>query len=240
MRFVHVRPGVGDRVLSQVIGDLLPSAMAVALSPFPIIAIVVVLGSPRARSSGPAFAAGWLVGLTAVTVAVVAIALAGHADESGSEASTAANWLKLGVGVAFLAIAVKNWKGRPARGAEAAVPKWMAAIETIAPLKAAGFGLALSGANPKNLALTVVAATSIAQAGLDRAGNAAAIAVYVLLGSLSVAGAVLYFLIAGDRAVGPLNAVRKFMSANNAVIMMVIFLLLGAKLVGDGIAGIAN
>jgi threonine/homoserine/homoserine lactone efflux protein len=104
----------------------------------------------------------------------------------------------------------------------------------------AGVGLALSGANPKNLALTAVAAASIAQAGLDPAGNVAAVAVYVLLGSLSVVGAVLYFLIAADRAVGPLNAVRGFMSANNAVIMMVIFLLLGAKLVGDGIAGIAN
>lgn len=115
----------------------------------------------------------------------------------------------------------------------------MAALETVSPPKAAGFGLALSAVNPKNLALTAVAAASIAQAGLDGAANAAAIAAYVLLGLLSVAGPVLFVLIASDRAVGPLNAVRGFMSANNAVIVMVVRLVLGAKLIGDGIAGIA-
>jgi hypothetical protein len=37
-------------VLNDAIGDLLPSAMAVALSPIPIVAVVLVLGAPRARS----------------------------------------------------------------------------------------------------------------------------------------------------------------------------------------------
>jgi hypothetical protein len=31
----------------------------------PIVAVVVMLGTPRARSAGLAFAAGWLVGLSA-------------------------------------------------------------------------------------------------------------------------------------------------------------------------------
>jgi hypothetical protein len=34
----------------------------------------------------------------------------------------------------------------------------------------------------------------------------------------------------------PLAAVQQFMAANNAVIMMVVLLLLGAKLLGDGLA----
>ncbi len=36
-------------MLSQAIGDYLPAAVAVALSPIPIVAIVLVLHSPRAR-----------------------------------------------------------------------------------------------------------------------------------------------------------------------------------------------
>ena len=40
----------------------------------------------------------------------------------------------------------------------------------------------------------------------------------------------------GDRAALPLDAIKRFMSANNAVIMMVVLLLLGAKLLGDGLA----
>ena len=42
----------------QTIGDFLPAAVAVALSPIPIVAVVLMLGTPRARSNGPAFALG--------------------------------------------------------------------------------------------------------------------------------------------------------------------------------------
>jgi threonine/homoserine/homoserine lactone efflux protein len=225
-------------MLSQVIGDLLPSAIAVALSPIPIIAVVLVLGSPRARSSGPAFAVGWVAGLLVVTVAV--LALAGGADESGSEASAAVDWLKLVVGIAFLLMAAKQWKQRPREGSEPELPRWMARIGSVTPAKALRVGATLSAANPKNLALTVVAAAAIAEAGLDRADMAVAVGVFVGLGSLSVAGAVLAYLVAADRATGPLTAIREFMTAHNAVIMMVILLLLGAKLVGDGIAALTG
>lgn len=46
----------------------------------------------------------------------------------------------------------------------------------------------------------------------------------------------LFYLLAGDRAARPLAAVKQFMGDNNAVIMMVVQLLLGAKLLGDGLA----
>ena len=92
------------------------------------------------------------------------------------------------------------------------------------------------GANPKNLALTLAAAASIAEAGLDQADEAIAIAVFVALGSVTVAGAVLSYLVDAERAARPLDAIKRFMSDNNAVIMMVVLLLLGAKLLGDGLA----
>lgn len=38
--------------MNDVIGDLLPAAPAVALSPIPIVGVVVILGSPRARRAG--------------------------------------------------------------------------------------------------------------------------------------------------------------------------------------------
>ena len=58
-------------MLNDAIGDLLPSAIAVALSPIPIVAVVVVLGAPSARTAGPAFALGWIAGLLSVSVIVV-------------------------------------------------------------------------------------------------------------------------------------------------------------------------
>ena len=42
-------------MLSQTIGDLLPVAAGVALSPIPIIAVILILGTPAARSNGAAW-----------------------------------------------------------------------------------------------------------------------------------------------------------------------------------------
>jgi threonine/homoserine/homoserine lactone efflux protein len=100
-------------VLGEAIGDLLPSAVGVALSPVPIVAVILMLGTPRARSNGLAFAAGWVVGL--VAVGVIVLLVAGDADSSG-DTSTAVDVVVLLFGVLLLAVAVKQWRGRPRAG----------------------------------------------------------------------------------------------------------------------------
>ena len=66
-----------------------------------------------------------------------------------------------------------------------------------------------------------------------------AIAVFVVIGSLTVAGPVVFYL-ASERAAGPLDAMKQFMAEHNAVIMMVVLLVLGAKLLGQGIGGLTD
>lgn len=224
--------------MGQAIGDLLPSAIGVALSPIPIIAVILILATPKARSNGPAFALGWVLGL--IVVSVIVLLIAGGADEPDSNASDSVHVGKVVIGVVFLLLAAKEWRARPQPGEEAEMPKFMSALDQIAPGKSIVLGAALSAVNPKNLALTMAAAASIAQAGLSGGGTTAAVAVFVILGSLTVVGPVLYFMIAGERAAAPLASIKEFMSAHNAVIMMVLFLVLGAKLLGNGIAGLSD
>lgn len=219
----------------DVIGDLLPFALGVALSPVPIIAIVLVLGTPRARVQGVTFAAGWVVGLTAVSVVAVLVA---SGIQSSDEPSAAIGWIRLAIGALFLVLALGQWRSRPAPGVEAPTPGWMAALDTMSTPRTAAMGVALSGLNPKNLALTLAAAASISQESLSGTSTGAAVALFVVIGSLTVVGPVLFSLVAPSRSAGPLLAIKTFMSAHNAAIMMVILLLLGAKLVGSGLAAI--
>lgn len=223
--------------MGQAIGDLLPSAIGVALSPVPIIAVILMLGTPKARSNGPAFAIGWVIGL--IVVSVIVLLVASDADDADSGASTAVNWVKLLIGVLFLLMAIKQWQGRPKEGEEAEMPKWMGAIDGFTAPQSFGLGILLSGVNPKNLALTLAAAASIAQAGLSGGESAIAVAVFVIIGSLTVAGPVLYYLLVPSSA-GLLGEIKQFMSAHNAVIMFVLLLVLGAKLLGNGIAGLTD
>jgi threonine/homoserine/homoserine lactone efflux protein len=223
--------------MGQAIGDLLPSAVGVAFSPIPIIAVILMLGTPQARINGPAFAIGWVLGL--VVVSTVIVLVAGDADDSDSGSSTAVDIIKLLFGALFLLLAVKQWKSRPKAGEEAELPKWMATIDSFTAAKSCGLGALLSSINPKNLALTFAAAAAIAQAGLSGGESAISIAVFVIIGSITVAGPVLYYLLAPNSA-GLLGEIKQFMSDHNAIIMFVLFMVLGAKLLGGGIAGLAD
>ena len=82
-------------------------------------------------------------------------------------------------------MAAKQWTKRPKPGKEPEAPGWMATIDSATPPRAALLGAALSGANPKNLALTLAAAASIAEAGLDDTDTAIAVAVFTALGSIT-------------------------------------------------------
>ena len=225
-------------MLTHAIGELLPSAVGVALSPLPIVAVILMLGTERARSNGPAFAVGWIAGL--VLVSVVVLLVTGDADQPDSTTSTSINWLDVGLGVVFLAMAGREWRSRPKHGEEIEMPKWLATVDAFTPVKSFGLGAGLSAINPKNLALTAAAVASIAQAGLSGSESVVAVAVFVVIASASVAGPVLFYLLATDRAAGPLASLKAFMSRNNAVIMIVILLILGAKLLGQGLGGVAT
>ena len=118
------------------------------------------------------------------------------------------------------------------------MPGWMASVDGAGPGRALGLGLGLAAGNPKNIALTMAASARIAETGLDDADTLVAVAAFVLLGSATVIGAVLYRLVRGDRAEAGLASAKAFMAANNAVIMMVVLLIFGVKLLGDGLAGL--
>ena len=117
------------------------------------------------------------------------------------------------------------------------MPGWMATLGSVTPTKAVILGAALSGANPKNLALTIAASAAIGNAGLDGQDAAIAVAIFVAVGSATVAGAVVLYLLSPARASRPLAAIKQFMTDNNATIMMVVLILLGTKFLGDALAG---
>jgi threonine/homoserine/homoserine lactone efflux protein len=222
----------------QAIGETLPAAMGVALSPFPIVAVVLVLGSAHAVRNGVAFMLGWIVGLG--VLATLALQMFDVADEPDSTGNTLVDVLRVVVGTAMLVRAAQKWKGRPRRGEIPEMPKWMAGIADVSAPGALRLGVVMGGLNPKNLALLMSATTSIAELGLHGADAAVAVGWFVLLGSSTVIGAVVVRMVGGARAEEPLDAVKRFMTVNNAVIMMIVLLLLGAKILGDGLAGLGS
>lgn len=222
--------------MGAVIGDLLPLAVGVAISPVPIIAVVLMLLSRRATTTSSGFLLGWIAGVVAVTVLV--LVLVGQAgDSSDGEPSTLSSVLKLVFGVLLLLLAVRQWRGRPAAGETGTMPPWMTAIDSFSLGRAFGLGFLLSGPNPKNLLLCLAAGTTIGAAHLPAGQVAVATAVFTVLASATIAVPVLGYLVARQRMIGPLDRLRDWLTQNNAAVMAVLLLLLGTALIGKGIAG---
>jgi threonine/homoserine/homoserine lactone efflux protein len=225
--------------MGRALGEVLPLAVAIAIFPVPIIAVVLVLGSERGRTKGAAFVLAWCVGLAAVGAIVLLVAGGLDASDDG-EPATWANVVLLVLGVVLLAYAVKQLRGRPRAGEESPTPGWMRTVDDFTPLQAGGAGFALTALNPKNVLLTAAAATEIAEVGLSAGEQAVVLVAFVVIASIGVLAPVAAVVVLGDRSREPLDALRGWMARQNAVIMAVLFVLIGAKLVGDAISGFSS
>jgi threonine/homoserine/homoserine lactone efflux protein len=216
------------------IGEVLTFAVGVAISPVPIIAVILMLFSARARVNGPVFLAGWVLALALVSGVAYLVADQSNASTS-STASDTISWGKIVFGVLFLLLAVRQWRSRPAPGVEPAMPKWMAGVDTITTGKAFGLGVLLAGVNPKNLLLAIAAATGLAQLGLSTTDAVVSLVVFVIVGSLTIAGPVAYYLVGGEKAKAELEELKGWLSMHNAAVMAVLFLVFGVDLIAKGI-----
>jgi threonine/homoserine/homoserine lactone efflux protein len=217
----------------EAVGQILAFGLAVGLSPIPIIGITLMLTTPKARSNGPAFLAGWIIGLAGIGTLVLLIAGGADASEQGNPA-TWVGILKLVLGVGLIGLALRRWRSDE----EKTEPAWMKSIDSLTAARAAGLGFALSALNPKNLLLTVAAGASIAQAGTGAGAEAVAMAVFVLIGTLGTGIPVSVYFAMGERAEPMLGRLRAWMARHNSAIVSVVLLLIGAKLLGDGIGAL--
>lgn len=222
--------------MGEAIGTALPLAVGVSLSPVPIIGVVLMLGTPRAKQNSLAFLAGWIGGMAVVGAVVLAVS-SGAGASSGGDSATWVSVLKLVLGLLLLLVGVRQWRGRPRAGEEAPMPAWMRSIDAFRAPKSAGLGVLLSSVNPKNLLLVVAAAAAIAGTGISTGQQAVALAVFVVVATLGPAVPVAIYFAKGAGAKSILDGLRAWMSHNNAAIMCVICVIIGAKLIGDAIGG---
>jgi threonine/homoserine/homoserine lactone efflux protein len=224
--------------MNAVIGDLLPLAIGVAISPVPIIATILMLLAPQARGTSIGFLLGWLVGIVAATTLFTVIASTAGLDDGTSDSSTTTSWIKLALGVLLLVFAARQWRKRPRPGQEATLPKWMAAIDSFTLVKALGLGFLLSAINPKNLLMCVAAGSAIGGSTLGTGETAGSIAIFTAIAASTVALPVLGFLVAHERLRHPLDELRTWLQANNVAVMSVLLLVIGVVLLGQGIGGL--
>ena len=218
--------------MGEAIGEVLALGIGVALSPLAIIAVVLMLAAPRGRSSALAFLAAWVLALAGVGTAALLVADVADVDSGG-----AVTWVAIVkgvIGVLLLGVAARQLRGRK-DGAEDELPGWMSQLDGITPARSAGLAVLFAAVKPKNLLLSVAAGVAVAQTGAAPAGQAVALAVFVLLGALAPGVPVAIHTLMRERGPAILAATREWMLRENDTIIAVLCLVLGLKLIGDAV-----
>lgn len=213
--------------MPEMIQQLIPLAVGIAISPLPIAAIIAILLSPRARVNGIAFAAvSLLVTLGFTVIAALTTTSAGAGDGNGDDIVVFLLSIVLAVG--FLALAIASWVSRPREGKAAQAPGWLSAIDSMSAGKAAGLALLMGVTNGKNIPLELKAGAHIGAADL---GLTVVIITTVIFAFVASLGLILPTALAATGSPVITTGLRRLKTeliAHNAIIMTVVFLLLFA------------
>lgn len=220
-----------------VLADLLTIGVAVAISPLAIVAVILMATSGKGRTNGTAFVLGCYTFAIVFIGLLVLLGRSSGTDEAGSEPHYAVDALEIALGLALVALATVQWRRRTSTE----TPKWMESIDQLTLMKAFLVGVLISGPlSPKDLPLLIAAGGRISQASLAVAEVVAVILVFGLLGVTAVAVPWVLSVVAPGQVEKKLAAPRDWLVANHAVIMTVLFVILGTKLVGSGVSDLTT
>lgn len=215
--------------MTETAAGLLPLALAIAASPFPIVPAILLLFTPRPLPTAAAFLTGWGGGILAATTAFT---LLSAVLEGPGETPLWASWLRIGLGAVLVGLGARQWLGR-AEAAEA--PAWMTSVETADPAKALRLGVLLSAANPKILVLAAAAGVTLGATDATAGATIALLLLFAALASVTVALPPVLFWVRGDRMLPRLARAKDWLMRNNAAVMAAVLVIIGLALMGKGI-----
>ena len=223
--------------MRQLIGDVLPFAVVVMISPINIVAAILLLFSKRALLNASSYLGGFVVGLTIVVGGLTALAIAIGLDP-GSDRARGASALLIVLGAGLVIVAVRKFRGRPEPDEPASLPAWMDGIASFSATRSFAIGAGIGAGNPKNIAVALGTAVTVASAGLLSAQNIGVLAVYIFLSSVGVAAPIFSMLVLGDRADAVLHGWKTWLTRNNAAMMAVLYLFFGVILIGKNLGAV--
>lgn len=219
------------------IGDILPFAIGVMISPLSIVVVISMLSSKRAKSNSLTFLLGWILGL--IIIGGVVLTIVGRQNFSpSSQPSIEASIIRVLAGVLLLYLAVRVWRVSITPGEQPPLLTRINAIDTYTSAKAFGLGLLLSAAYPKNLTLTIIAALNIAQAQVSDLLNTEVFAIFIIISSILVVVPILTSFVLGDKAAQTLDSWKAWNIEHYTAVMLVVFLALAAMNLGKGLNGL--
>lgn len=218
----------------RAIGEILPLAFGVAMSPVPMVAAMVTLSSPKKLASLTGYLVGWAAGVAAMVTAFV-LACALLPDEEALANAPIGGSLRVILAGLLALLAVRTWYQRPVPGAEPEPPSWMIEVPLMGPFRAMLLAFLLAVTSPKNLLLAAGAGIAAARVS---PGQAVVVGLLVAVIAAAPIGMLAYVYRSTDEnGLNPrLERLRRWLTVHSAAILTVLLAVLSMNVLGRGIA----
>jgi hypothetical protein len=209
-------------------------ALGVAASPLPVVAVLVLLLTKRARFSSLVLLASWIAGVVVALALAVAFADTLRMPTAGTDlAGEGIFSLLLGVGLVMMGVLSR--RGRFRQDDPEAPPDWVSSVDNLSPI---GGGIVVflnATTSPKNLALAITAGRLIANTGAPLAEEAIWVVLYIAIASLTVAAPVALYLVGGETSIAVLERWKHAVTTHAAAVMEITLFVLGLGMAARGL-----
>jgi hypothetical protein len=223
--------------MSTVLWYTLPIAVAIALSVFPIVAVLVLLLAPDPMRRSVAFAAGWAAGLLVlVTVFTISAKLTPH--ERRTPFPPWAHVAEIAIGIVLVVMAFLV--GRQTRRSTPAGVKELSGLASgMTTPRSFAFGLMMN-VRPKNIVLTIAAGLAIGAASLELVASTTIVLIVTVVGASTVVGLVIVYAVGKSRVRPGLDRLHRYLVDHAATVLRVLGALIGVALIVIGTVQLAS
>lgn len=208
----------------ETLGISFPIALGIAASPWPIIALMILLLTPKSVSNSYAFLLGWFMGLFGV--GMVVLNSPGLTSESG-EPSLLMGWIRLSLGVIFLVFSLLLLRDLIRNKDRPEVPKWMAKVDSYGFLHSLFIGFLLSGLNFKNASMVVTGAAIIGSSEMTNQQEVLGLLIFCLISSAGVLLPHTIFILFRRRAELIFGKMKFWLLKHRVQILLLVLILFG-------------
>ena len=219
----------------QAVGQLVPIAVALAVSSVPIIVMIMILLSPRRNASALPFLLGWVIGI-ALVIFLSTLGANALPEARRRVQDTLAAVLKIVMGTVLICGAAISFLWR-SRSQTAGVPSWLRSVDSFGPLSSFAVAVALNF-RPKGLVLGVTAGLILSGASLPPWETAVGIAIYTVLAASTVVVPIIATLLTPNRVEPRLVAAQAWLMKNGGIVAALMLFMIGVVILGDGLAGL--
>jgi len=225
-------------MMSELWIDLLPIAVAMAITPGRLIALILLLHTKHAVLTSLAFVGGMATNMLIEGLAFALIfSFTGVFDVEEAAGPPAV------IAILFVVIGVLMLVGAAkvlftSEDEDKAPPKWLAEIESFTPGKAYKLGLSWLFVSPKQWVFTLTAVAVLFAANLEPLTSLANYLLFILIVLSLFFLLILAYIVLGDRSQAFLDRLFGWLKKNAMTIMIVVFILFGLYFLIKGITGL--